>query len=111
MGRPTILKKAMTPAQRQRRRRKRLRSAEKQELNAERLRKYEASDAAEAERADLAAWKEAQLPASALPDRADELVQQICEAIHLDPDLRIDDIRDAIDRRFPPSETETGRQS
>jgi hypothetical protein len=101
MGRPTILKKAMTPAQRQRRRRRRLRSQEKQRLNEERLRKYHASDSAKADAASLDAWKQTHPSMPALPDRADELALQIAEAILADPDLSIDRIRAAIDRRFP----------
>src|SRR5205809_255524 len=82
MGRPPIGKKPMTDAERQRRRRKRLRTEEKAATKQDRRAKN-------AERS---------LPPA---DKADKVVSKIAKALRDYSDLSIDDIRAAIDRRWP----------
>jgi hypothetical protein len=98
MGRPPKRKKgAYTAAERQRNRRKRLAKAKRE---AEVTAKREASHAYYMARPHKPAALVTITREPPLPDRADEIALQIAEALHLDPDLSIDDIRAAIDRRW-----------
>jgi hypothetical protein len=100
MARPPTRKSgAYTPAERQRRRRKRLRAEKRQaEIAAKRAENEAAYRARAASRpAHASDDTPAQPP---LPDRADELVRQIAEVLLADPDLTIADVRAALDRLF-----------
>ncbi|MBO0735251.1 MAG: hypothetical protein J2P48_01575 [Alphaproteobacteria bacterium] len=112
MGRPTLYKRgAMTPAERQRRHRKKLsrekRAAEvlhKQELNnaegptPKQLELETEQRELEEKRQELAR----QNPALPNATPADELARQIGEYLTECPEITIDDVRAAIDRRFGP---------
>jgi hypothetical protein len=119
MGRPTVYKKgAMTDAERQRRRRKRLKREAKE---VERLAIVEANREKRVHRArnPLAQWRDAaisaqlensmlqarlrlyeQVPLHDASGAADELARQIAEYMQEKPGMTIDDVRAAIDRRF-----------
>lgn len=92
----------MTPAERQRRRRQRLRAerkaaqrAEKQAKNAQRLKASEPQ-----RRAAFLKWEANQPPPEQpLEDRADEIAAQLDDVLALEPDLTIEDILAAIHRR------------
>ena len=102
MGRPPVGKKAMTPAQRQARRRKR---PQREKAKAEREAKRVAAQAKNAARyqPNLGRdWTDVHRPpAPPLDDPADELVDQIAEAIQLSPEITLADIR----RRLPGGST------
>jgi len=101
MGRPTIGKRAMTAAERQTRRRKRL---GREKAKAERQAKLETNRAKKAARATRntdQTWTTLYWPpAPPLADPADELVDQIYEAIQLTPEITLADIQAAIERRL-----------
>jgi hypothetical protein len=101
MGRLPLGKKAMTPAERQARRRKRL---QREKVKGEREAKLAANRAKNAallaKNAD-ATWTRVHCPpAPPLDNPADELVDQIAEAIHLSPDVTLADVQEAIARRL-----------
>jgi hypothetical protein len=99
MGRPPLRKKgAFTAAERQRRRRKRL---AREKRTAERVIAKAKNDAYWAAKPQPVHVVSISKPEDiALPDRADEIAAQIAEALIEAPDLTIDDIRAAIDRRW-----------
>lgn len=103
MGRPTVFKKgAMTPAERQRRRRKKLRRAAKaaeiEAKQAENARKYSASREKEFTDKGEPAWTIA-LEAP-LPSPIDELVAQVADTL-LSERIDASEFREAFNRRFP----------
>ncbi|HUF44490.1 MAG TPA: hypothetical protein VMN43_04035 [Aestuariivirgaceae bacterium] len=96
----------MTPAERQRRRRKRLKREHRaveleatQARNLERLRKHQAENPP--------IWHHA-LPVSPLDSPADELARQIADMLESEQNVTIDELRDALDRRFGPQQTPKG---
>jgi len=99
LGRPSIRKKgAMTAAERQRRHRRKLRAARRAAEMAE----QRVVNSARARQPRDAGWTQALpiIPVAGLPGPADELARQIGEYLAERSDLTIDDVRDAIDRRF-----------
>jgi hypothetical protein len=116
VGRPALRKKgAFTAAERQRRHRKKLRREQRPaELAAKRERheayarksapRYAAIAAEVSARVDAqhAEWtrlfEQPELPGANGP--ADEIARQIAEWLAQDPDLTLEDVRAAIDRRF-----------
>ena len=97
MGRPTTFKKgAMTPAERQRRRRKKLareaKAAEREAKQAENLRKYRAAHGQKVE------W--VCVTQAPLPSPVDELVSQVADAL-LSEQIDPNEFRSAFSRRFP----------
>jgi hypothetical protein len=114
MGRPPIFKKgAQTSAERQRRYRKRLRrDAREAEIAAKRESNHENRlhrEAQKQETAEIVDWHRAyKLLAERgppLPDNAEEIAFQVAECIKASGgEMTVDDIRDALDRRFGPRE-------
>ena len=105
MGRPPLRKKgAFTAAERQRRRRARLRKekreAEVDAMRARSLKKLRASQA-KAEAEGYPEWTVA-LPVPPLDNPADELALQIADLLESERNITIDELRDALDRRFGP---------
>ena len=118
-GRPPLRKKgAMTSAERQRRHRRKLRAARRQaqikQKQAINHAKYLASRAAPRPQSGAEAAQEARreewlrlysrpmLPGAA--GAADEIARQIDECLTQQPEISIDDVRAAIDRRWPPKD-------
>jgi len=91
----------MTPAERQRRYRAKVRrearAAAKEAKRATNLEKYRGHMQA----TPPGEWVSV-LSRPPMDNPADELVEQLAEALQLQPELDIDDIRDAIDRRYGP---------
>ena len=118
MGRPPLRKKgAMTAAERQRRHRRKLRKEQREaEVLATRVRNMAAGHdpeylrrKAERDRAGVEKWEAehqewlaryGRAPLPAANGEADELARQIEECLAQNPELTIDDVRAAIDRRF-----------
>lgn len=105
MGRPPLRKKgAFTAAERQRRRRARLRkekrAAEVDAMRARNLEKLRSSQA-KAEAEGYPEWTTA-LPVPPLDNPADELALQIADMLKVEQNVTIDELRDALDRRFGP---------
>jgi hypothetical protein len=118
MGRPSIRKKGpMTPAERQRRHRRKLRAARREVLtlqkraeNLAKYRKWVASGSRAKGQAAISAASEAreqewrrlywQPPLPDANGAADEIARQIAETLMQDQTVTIDDVREAIDRRF-----------
>jgi hypothetical protein len=101
MGRKPIRKKgAMTAAERQRRRRKRLRADRREVLKEQQRAENHARYLAHMERHGLKERPPVEPCQPPLPDRADEIAWQIAEVMAADPELTIDDIRAALVRRF-----------
>jgi hypothetical protein len=103
MGRPPIGRKAVTPAERQARRRKRLRckkaKGEREAKLAANRAKYASLLAKNAD----ATWTRVYWPpAPPLDNPADELVAQIPEAIELTPEITLADVQAAIAHRIEP---------
>ena len=106
MGRPPIGKKAMTAAERQRRRRKRLaREAAKQAREAKADERRARSPYVTLPRpmffAGLGPIEAPDpVPVVTKEERADELARQIAEYLAEAPELTIEDVKAAIGRRF-----------
>jgi hypothetical protein len=90
----------MTAAERQQRRRKRLRVEQRLLLKERQQAENHARYLAHMERHGLQERSPAEPCQPPLPDRADEIAWQIAEVMKADPELTIEDIRAALTRRF-----------
>jgi hypothetical protein len=109
MGRKAIGRKAMTAAERQQRRRKRLRretakAARQAEIAAKRAKNAARNSALDqrlrAEAGVFISPLPVGMPIPPLANPADEIARQLSEVLAESPELTIDDLRAAIDRRF-----------
>ena len=93
----------MTAAERQRRHRRKLRAA----CRAAEMAEQRVVNSARARQPRDGGWTQAlPIPVAGLPGPADELARQIGEYLAERPNLTIDDVRDAIDRRFGEASSE-----
>ena len=97
MGRPTLFKKGpLSPAERQRRRRKRLRreakAAEREAKQAENRRKYQES------KKEPAVFIQCSIPLPPRGSPVEELVEQVLDTLKAE-EISVADFRAALDRR------------
>jgi hypothetical protein len=109
MGRPPNRKTgAYTAAERQQRRRKKLKRQQREAVEAERIAAREAEHRVglrqQAEHQRWAAHVRSERPPVTIADLADDLAEQIARVIDDFPGVTIDDLRAALDRLFGPSD-------